>query len=252
MDPRTMLMEAKQNWQPPPELQRSSPREVRLTGAGRVLAAFAVLLLVSAPLGAVLLYLKAASDRDARRELTVHGTNVPAAVTRRWIRRGDHPRYFVDYSYEVGVLTLTGRIDVSRGSWERLSEGSALAVRYLPADTRRHLVLGYEETLMPLWVPYLVAGAMALGSWLTTLPLSSQRRLLSEGRPAPGVVTRHRRVGQSALTHYAFLTLSGAVGEGKSQAKRNPLPVGSRLCILYEQDNVRRNHPYPLSLYQTR
>ncbi len=250
MDPRTLLTEAKRTWRPPPELQRSSPREVRLTGAGRALLTIFFIFLLAAPLVGVVLYAKATADHALRRELIAAGLDGRAEVTRRWMRKGDHPRYFVDYVYEAEGRTLKGRLDVRRSRWEKFDLGSVLPVRYLPLDPQRHLVPGFEGTLMPLWIPYLVSGALAGSAWLLTLPLKSSRRLLSEGRPAPGVVLAHRKAQHMTVIRYAFATLSGAIVEGKTEAQKNPPAVGSLLCVLYEQDNARNNRAYPFSLYK--
>ncbi len=250
MDPRSILIEAKRKWQPPPELQRSSPREVRQRAAGRTLLVLAALFVLGAPVAGLLLHARASADHAQRRELMSRGVNARAVVTRRWMRRGDHPRYLADYIYEAGGRTLTGRVDISRSSWERLEQGSVLPVRYLPADPRQHLVPGYEGDLMPLWLPYAVAGAMAAAGWLLTLPLKSERRLLTEGRPAPGVVLAHRKVQQTTTVRYAFVTLSGAIAEGKMQAQKNPPAIGSLLTVVYEPDNAGNNRAYPFSLYR--
>ncbi len=249
MDPRSLLIEAKRKWQPPPELQRSSPREVRQRAAGRALLVLAALCVLGAPVAGLLLYVKASADHAQRRQLMSRGVDGRAVVTRRWMRRGDHPRYFADYVYEAGSGALAGRIDMSRPRWERLEQGSVLPVRYLPADPRQHLVPGYEGDLMPLWLPYAVAGAMAAAGWLLTLPLKSESRLLTEGRPAPGVVLAHRKAQHTTTIRYAFVTLSGTIAEGKMQAQKNPPAVGSLLTVVYEPDNVGNNRAYPFSLY---
>ncbi len=250
MDPRTMLAEAKRTWQPPPELQHSCPREVRLTGAGRALLTIAVICFLTAPLAGVILHIKATGDHAQRRELIASGAEGRAAVTRRWMRRGDHPRYFVDYVYEAAGRELTGRVEVGRSTWNRLEQGSVLPVRYLPLNPQRHLVPGLEDQLTPLWLPYLISGVLAAAGWLLTLPLKSSRRLLSEGRPVPGIVLDHRKAQHLIVVRYAFATMSGAIVEGKTEAQKNPPPVGSILCVLYEQDNARRNRAYPLSLHR--
>ena len=248
MDSRSVLIEARRTWQPPTELQRSCPREVRLKAAGRMLLAIAVICLLGAPLAGALLHVKATADRNQRRELTAKGQDGRAVVTRRWIEKGEHPRYLVYYSYEAAGRSFRGRIGVTYSTWTRLEQGIELPVRYMPLDPQRHLVPGHEDQLMPLWLPYLVAGAAAAAGWLLTLPLRWQRRLLSEGRPAPGVALSHKRSQHMIVVRYAFMTLSGAIVEGKSEAVKNPPPVGSLLCILYEQDNARNNRAYPFSL----
>jgi len=254
MDARAFLIEARRTWQPPPELQRSCPREVRLTGAGRALLAIAVFCFLGTPLAGALLHVKASGDHAERRDLIAAGVDGRASVTRRWIQRGEHPRYLVEYVYEAAGRKFTGQIDVGRTSWDRLEQGTALPVRYLPLNPRQHLVPGHEGELMPLWVPYLISGVLAAIGWLLTLPLKSSRRLLSEGRPAPGVVSGQKKIHTKSHhpteIRYVFATLSGATLEGKMEVQKNPPAVGSVLCVLYEQDNASNNRAYPFALYR--
>ncbi len=250
MDPRSVLNEARRTWQPPRELQHSCPREVRLKVAGRLLLAVAVICLVGAPVAGALLYVKAAADRNQRRELIANGRGGRAVVTRRWMGKGDHPSYFVDYTYEAGGRSHAGQIGVEFSTWIKLEQGTELPVLYLPLDPRRHLVPGFEDQLTPLWLPCLVAGVAAATGGLITLPLRWQRGLLSEGRPAPGVVLSHKRSQHMTVARYDFMTLSGAIAEGKTEAVKNPPSVGSLLCVMYEQDNARNNRTYPFSLYE--
>jgi hypothetical protein len=249
MDPRTLLIEVKRTWQPPAELLRSRPRDVRLTGAGRALLVFAILLLAGAPPVGVLFFVKATLDHEQRHELMAQGKGMQARVTRRWVKRGEHPQYMVEYVYETADQTHQDRISVGRSSWSGLEEGSILPVIYLPSNPQIHLVPGHEGGLMPLWLPYLIFFGMAAGGWLMTRPIAAQRLLLCEGRPAPGVVTDNRKTQHhTSEAHYTFVTLSGALAKGKSDQQKKPPPVGSILCVLYEPDRARHNHVYPLQL----
>jgi hypothetical protein len=101
---------------------------------------------------------------------------------------------------------------------------------------------------MPLWLPYPVAGALALASFLIAREIRRQRRLLAEGRPAPALVTRHEGNRQGKVAHYEFPLLSGALARGKAGPQKKPPAVGSLLCVLYEPDRMRNNSLYPLSL----
>ena len=77
--------------------------------------------------------------------------------------------------------------------------------------------------------------------------LRKQMQLLTEGRPAPGIVTRHRRTKDGTIIRYEFALLNGATAKGRGQTRRPP-PIGSRICVLYDPENPRRNAPYPLYL----
>ena len=240
-------------WQPPAELAGCRPREVRLTGAGRTLVVLAVLLAAGSIAAGVLLYAKAAADRAFRRELAEVGNDLDARVTRCWTsgKKGD-TRYWVEYEFRADGRTITDRVRVGKQSWSALKPGSVLPVRYLPANSTRHVIRGLEEGPLPLWVPFALSGALALAAWLVTLPLKSQRRLLAEGRPAQAVVVLHKKTKDAIEVRYQFRQLSGAVAKGKGQQGKSPTPVGSSLCVIYDPDRVRHNAIYPLSLVRTR
>ena len=248
MDPRIQLNEARQTWHPPEELERSRPREVRLTGAGRALVALAVFFFLGSAAAGLLLHIKASTDHEHRRQLLEQGKDLEAQVIRRGTTRRDHPRYWAEYAFSVDGRTYQGRLQAGRRSWERMDEGTSLPVRYLPSEPQIHLVQGSEGDLMPLWLPYFIACALALAGWLVTRPLVSQRRLLAEGRPAPAVVTHHEKTQHGPVMHYMFSLLSGATARGKAGPQKTPPPPGTTLCVIYEPDRARHHGIYPLSL----
>ncbi len=245
---RTRLHELRRTWQAPPELDRSRPRELRLRPAGHAIIALVVLMIAGSIATGVLMSVKASSDHGRRRELTTSGRDTTGTVVRRWTTRGDNRKYRLALEYNVNGRKYTGIVQVGRGAWQRMDVGTFLPVRYLPADPALHVVPGWESNLMPLWLPYAVAGAMGLGAWLATRPLGSQRRLLSEGRPAPAIITRHEKTQHGIVAHFAFAQLSGAKAEGKLAPQRKPPQIGSVACVLYEPDRVAHHSIYPLSL----
>ncbi len=89
---------------------------------------------------------------------------------------------------------------------------------------------------------------MAGSAWLVAWSLQRQRRLLTEGRPAPGIVTRLSRTKGGMQVYYDFLLLSGSVAKGSSGPVSKPPGIGQTVCVLYNPDNPRRNAIYPLCL----
>jgi hypothetical protein len=77
--------------------------------------------------------------------------------------------------------------------------------------------------------------------------LQRQARLLSEGRPAPGRVTKFKRSDKGMVVYYEFRLLSGATVKGRSQTRKPPLE-GALVCVLYDPEKPRRNSLYPLPL----
>jgi hypothetical protein len=80
-----------------------------------------------------------------------------------------------------------------------------------------------------------------------------QINLLADGRPAPGVVTRVRRVpnshgGHSTIVYYQFQTFSGGMEKGRSHSSGRTPKTGDPVCILYEPDDLRHSAVYPLPL----
>ena len=104
---------------------------------------------------------------------------------------------------------------------------------------------------MPLWLPYVIAAAMALAAFLVRLPLISERRLLAEGRPAPAVVTRIEKAQHGEVAHYSFSLMSGSIASGKTGPTKKQPPPGSVLCVIYEPDRAGHNKVYPLPLVRT-
>jgi hypothetical protein len=90
------------------------------------------------------------------------------------------------------------------------------------------------------------------GGGLCLFAIQRQRRLLSEGRAAPALVTGHHRHRTSHGTHrsmtYAFPLLSGGVASGKGRTSNKPPAIGSVICVVYDPESPNRNTVYPLSL----
>jgi len=109
-----------------------------------------------------------------------------------------------------------------------------------------------EPKLLPPWVSILVAGVLFFVAWLVTRILASQRRLLAEGRPAPGIVTKITRTDHGKVSHYVFMAMSGKLINGKLNPRKNPPAVGTILNVIYEPDRETHNSIFPLPLVKTR
>ncbi len=249
MDTGAQLKELVRSWNPPAELGFYIPREVKLSGAGKALFVLGVALFLGSLVGGARRYAKAARARAARQGIMTEGTDTAARVVRRWKTGGKEPRYGVDYVFGTYRETYSGRVQVGRRNWDRLDAGSPLQIRYLPENPRRNLVRGFEPDLMPLWVPFALGVSLIAAGFLIAGAIARERSLLSGGRAAPGIVTRHERGHEGKSACFTFSLLSGATAEGKTRpTKKSPPPVGSVLCIIYEQDRPGRNAVYPFSL----
>jgi hypothetical protein len=255
MDPRSSLSNFKKTWRSPGELQCSRPREISLTGAGKIISGLAAVMFVGGVFTGLVLYTKASHDREDRSRLVASGLDTEARIIRSWTSGQDPVRYWVEYNYSAAGQTWKGRLATNRDSWLNLQKTGTLKIRYLPADPQKHLISGHESELLPSWISILVAGISFLVGWLLKRILDMQRRLLAEGRPAPAIVTRITRSSQQhgkKVAHYVFEDLGSKLIEGKSNPQKKPPMVGSVLTVIYEPDRENHNRIYPLPLVKTR
>ena len=234
---------------PPDGLERSRPREVRLTSGGKALVATGVVLwlgAIAAFTGMQLERNRQAEQREVFAERSVAGV---AEVTRLWRGGGEGKPRMVAYRLDVQGKSYTGQARLGSQEWSRLRVGESIAVRYLPSDPGAlRLGAGRGSDGMPVFVPYLVGGALALVAVLLQFVLRSQRQLLSEGRAALARVTKHHRGEHGKSYEYEFTTLAGRKVTGKSGPGKSPA-VGSSVWVLYDPDNPRGNAVYPFSLF---
>ena len=248
MNPRTQWDERRRTWSPPEELRRCRPREVRLSAAGRTLQVLTVILLAGGIAAGIILFVKASNDHDERRQIQANGQDTFGQVVRRWVTRKDPHRYLVEYTFQASENSVKGRVEVGPRGWNQMLPGTSLPVRYLSGNPNAHLVIGHEPKLMPLWLPYPIAGALALAAFLIAREIRRQRRLLAEGRPAPALIIRHEGSQHGKVVHYEFPLMSGALVRGKAGPQKKPPALGSILCVLYEPDRAGNNSLYPLTL----
>ena len=126
-------------------------------------------------------------------------------------------------------------------------------VRYVPREPELNIPAWGRPSGVPIWVPFLVAAQLAGGGLLIFARLSLQRRILSEGRAAPGLITYVGKVQRGPHGNnlgqkfrYEFLLLSGSIRQGKGGPVKNPPAVGTPICVLYDPDNPKKNIPYPV------
>jgi hypothetical protein len=249
MTTRTELQHLQRDWRPPDGLDRSRPREVRLTGGGRVLVGLSFLLWVAGVVVAAGLQAQRGRETAELALLRSEGVVTEAEVTRLWRGRGDDKPTYVAYRFGAGGTRLEGSRRVPRGFWSRLHVGDSLPVRYAPSRPELNHPAPLEPRPTPQGIPVVVAVMFGLLGGVCWLPILGQRRLLAEGRAARAVVTAHKKMGQhgKALV-YEFATLGGTVATGKSGPQRKPQAIGTTLCVLYDPEKPSSNAVYPLAL----
>src|SRR5262249_32409056 len=172
-----------------------------------------------------------------------------SVIERLW-RDGDkeHTPY-VRYRFAVNGQEFTGSSSSPDGIWSKLHQSDTFPVRYVPVDPKVNHPDQWAVNVTPQWLALLVPAMFSLGSVLMLVQVQRQWRLLSEGRAAPGIVTKMRRTDKGTNVSYEFRLRNGAVQKGRSQASRRNVPgIGNRVCILYDPDNPRRNAVYPMCL----
>ena len=235
------------SWTPPDGLGYSSLRPVGLTGGGIALLVVAAMMLLGAVAAGIGLGTTAKRQGKEHRLLQEQGVNTDAQITRLWRSTGKDQQHLVSYRFTVQEREYVARKGVPPRIWQTLRAGSSLPVRFLPSDPKVNHPSEWSDTPMPSWLPYLLSGGLVAIAFGVTIPLRIQMRLLTEGRPAPGVVTGQRRTKDGTVLRYEFTLLNGATAKGRGQSRRPPA-IGAPICVLYDPENPRRNAPYPLTL----
>lgn len=253
MTEREKLWKLQEGWRPPPELERGRPRPVRYTGAGIAAWIFVWLFVAGGLALGVGLYVKATNDQERNRLLASATGRAEARITRLWQRRsGKETRYLADFVFPAGPEVYSRTVRVPRGAWGRLKEGDRREVRYVESNPGISRLEGLERTTAtPFWVVPLAPVLLSTIAFFIARDLMRKRRLLEDGRPAPGMVTKlGRKTDKGRMVYYAFLTLGGSTAEGKFgpiHGKSVP-DVGTPLTVIYDPDDPGFNRRYPLSV----
>src|SRR5215208_575015 len=234
----------------PPELTRSAPRDVALTTGGRALLLFAWLLAAGAPVAGGALYLQAQRRSELTSRLDRGGVAANAVVDRVWRKSGDGKPPYAAFHFEADGVRIDAEKRMQLSAWRELRAGSTIPVRYLLDDPREFVVAGQRRRQLPFVVPYAVSSVLAALALLCAAAVRWQRTLLSEGRPAPAVVTAVRKhKGSHGTTHhqitYEFRLPAGTISTGKAAGKTE---VAATITVVYDPERPGRNRPYPFSL----
>jgi len=255
MTSRIQLLELKRAWQPPDRLDRSRPREVRLTATGIVTLAIAAVLAAGAPAAGIGLGVLSGRQAEEARLMRQQSILVEGRVTRLWRSRENNRQPWLAYRIQFQGRNFEKSAKVGLSVWRQLTVGSWIPVYCVPSRPELNSPFVARRSVLPVWVPFLVAVALAAGAALACLPVRRQRRLLAEGRVAPAIVVSHgKRVRSSHGSDlgigysYQFPLMSGAIAMGKADPVKAPPAVGSTIPVLYDPENPRRNAPYPLAM----
>ncbi len=255
MTSRIHLLEMRREWTAPDRLDRSRPREVRLSRTGAASLVVAVTLLSGALAAGIGLGLMAGRQAADARLLREQGVVTEGRVTRLWRSRGDDRQPWFTYRFYSRELAFDRNARVSLGTWRNLQVGSSIPVYHVPARPDLNSPFSPRKRVMPAWLPFLVALGLAAGSVLVWLPVRRQRALLAGGRVAPASVISHGKMIRDSHRKelgfkycFQFPLLSGAVARGQAGPTKTPPAIGSVIPILYDPESPMRNSPYPLTL----
>ncbi len=242
-----------QDWKMPAELEQPLPRRVRLNLTG---IASCLIAIASITVGVGLTYRLV--DAELRRETDNHslalslaadGRETQATVTRLATTLG----HVVNYQFTINGQTYSKGAFISQEHWQALQVGSPVAILYLPSDPSKSFPKSDSPISQTHWLVILPAAGLILFIFFgfayaqlsTVLP---ERRLLTRGRSAPGVVTRcnpgsrGRRSGY--FVHYEFPLADGAKGQGRDFSSQ-PIAQNSTVTVLFDPDRPRRSTLYP-------
>jgi hypothetical protein len=234
------------NWRPPDGLGYSTLRPVRLSTQGIAMAVIGAVFLIGGPLLSYVIANQIKRDERNGELLARQGIETTAAITRLWRTGGKDDRHMVAYLFTAEDREWTGQVSAPRHIWVGLRTGTDLPIRFVPGQPSVNHPTGWPLSHSPSWLPWILLVAISWPALLFWFLIRRQERLLSEGRAAPGVITRLKRGDKQVVACYDFTLPSGEVMKGKSGTGRRPPDVGSRVCVLYNPENPRQNAIYPL------
>ena len=238
-----------ENWTPPRELTRALPREIRMTrGSITVAIVAAILVLGSIPM---FVFFRSQNERDKARAkaLRDQGREASGQIVRLWRTGGKSNRRMVTYSFTADGIRLHADASVPENIWRDLRTNSDLPIRYLPFAPYVSHPAAWDLPTQADWLPFIPATMIGGAGIVFLFFLRRQARLAAEGVPAPGVVTKCSKVKDGWAVSYQFRMKDGTEGRGSGQTTRR-LDEGTAICILYLEQDPRRNSIYPTNFYR--
>jgi hypothetical protein len=242
---------AVREWSLEPELSTPAPRPVLLTRTGKLSAA-----LWSAMILVVVGYVFLAPSIPARTPALLASEGAAATATVHAKNERDtasgEKTYYLSYHFatDQGQQVRESR-RVPRAVYDEVAVGDSFEVIYFPENPQQSFVPKLERQQIP---PALRWGAVALLAALQ-FAFEQQRRfhkrVVSQGKPAAGVVEGLRRRGANRIYTVRY-KLHGQEGLLRG-SERNPARAdGDVLTVLYLPERPERALLYCTSLYRAR
>ncbi len=244
-------------WQPPIELQRSTPRETQFTGAGKAAVVVMIVLVLTSVAGSIALALRATADESRWKSWSAEAVSTQGEITGlRKQGSGDDTKYYVDYSYQVNGTNYAASGQARSREWRRWKRGDALEVIYRRTEPRQSWLPGHEPKGVPPFAALLFGAALLIPVPLIVHFLKRQQHLVELGRVAEATVVTVKKRSHDRGSYYAveyeFENIAGSRRTGKFNATHKAPQIGEKLTVLYHPDEERWSARYPLSLVQVR
>lgn len=203
--------------------------------------------------GGLVLWHDASTDARLARE----GVAASAVVlSKKRTGSKDDPKFTLEYRFDAGSGVIESSTEVDGALWDRLLEGEAVALRYVPAAPDVHRIAGEEGSRRMRGILFAAVGSLfALSGGLILWRRAARRRfvanLLREGTRTEGevleVVPTRFRVNRVPLwaIRYRYRDAAGNPHEGRTPpmaaeeaARWQP---GERGEVLYERARPQRS-----------
>jgi hypothetical protein len=239
---------------PPPGLEWSRPRAVRLSAAGRGMAIGAIAMALAGPAAGYAMFQESRRQTTERQQIIDHPALAAGIITKLTKDSKDSNSGTVHYAFDAEGQHVSGKMRIRRSWWRELTIGEPLTIRYAEGAPAINAPDGTLPRVLPVWLSGLIGGVLLGIAALFAAILRADLRLLSEGRIAEGTV-REIKVSRSQHgTHrsmrYDFASMSGVRVTGKAGASKTTPGAGSPIVVIYDPDNPKRNKPYPFALVE--
>ena len=238
------LQEIDSNWTPPPELGYSGLRPVRLAPGGYAAIFFIGSLLLGGFLLGQLIWNQSNRQTANRERLAREGVPATATIERLWRSDDKEQSPRMKYTFSQDGAPWSNQCEVPANIWRKSRPGDPIAIRYVPSNPRISHPVDWPMPVTPMWVVAVVPLCFLTGSGFLAYVVQRQWRLLSEGRPAPAVITRSRNRRNRTILNYEFRMLNGSIRKGRCDSRRR-LAEGELVCVLYDPENPRSSGIYP-------
>ena len=131
--------------------------------------------------------------------------------------------------------------------------GQHVPIDYLGSDPTYSWIGGHPPQVTPIWAGPLVPSMIMVGVVVFAFEMRRASALLAEGRTAEGVVTKITSRGEGGRgrhqrARYEFADMTGRKWQGSYGPVRVIPAIGTKLTVVYDKDNPKRNERYPMRL----